>query len=196
MSRLFAALAVPAVLMAATAAPVPKAPPKPEYYFPTEVGAERVFRLANGGEKRDVVSAVEKDGDGLLVSMSDPARKDAVNRVLYVAKDKVQIVQQDQHRYATPLLVFRPDAKPGDTWSFTGDPAEQVQRCAGEEEVEVPAGKFKAVRVDYGQETPQGFSVETTVWYAPGLGSVRQVVGGKEYLSLKSFTRGKPAAGR
>jgi hypothetical protein len=62
-----------------------------------------------------------------------------------------------------------------------------------EEEVEVPAGKFKALRVEAEQEL--GANVfKSTLWYAPGVGLVKSVTntnGTERVQVLKSFTPGK-----
>ena len=62
--------------------------------------------------------------------------------------------------------------------------------AAVDEEVEVPAGKFKAIRVE--RSTDQKHF--ETVWYAAGTGVVKWVRGTGEseiVVVLKSFTQGK-----
>jgi hypothetical protein len=66
----------------------------------------------------------------------------------------------------------------------------------GPEEVQVPAGTFKAIRVhSYRVQFPTS---ERTIWYAPGVGMVKQedssgpaVRPGKSWAVLYSFTPGK-----
>lgn len=64
-----------------------------------------------------------------------------------------------------------------------------------EEVVKVPAGTYKAVRVEFIVATPGGQPLETPVtyryWYAAGAGEVRFVDGSSEFeRALKSFTPG------
>jgi hypothetical protein len=78
-----------------------------------------------------------------------------------------------------------------------GHPASKVAyRVAWEEEVEVPAGKFKAVRVE-AVRAAGGREVRYTTWYAPGVGVVKHVLGDEadrdnsQVQALKAFTSGK-----
>jgi hypothetical protein len=69
-------------------------------------------------------------------------------------------------------------------------------RLVGEEVVEVPAGRFRAVRVEYSYTLPVGprsvpVAYHATNWYAPGRGAVKVVfrVGEDEtVMELKSYT--------
>jgi hypothetical protein len=60
--------------------------------------------------------------------------------------------------------------------------------AAGEEEIEVPAGKFKAVRVDWTMGPTAG-----ATWLARGVGPVKETFGGAG-LSLVRVTRPRPSA--
>ena len=65
-----------------------------------------------------------------------------------------------------------------------------------EEDVEVPAGKYRAVRIDVEIESPgrAGETTRSSIWYAPRVGVVRQVHGEPDtgYVKvLKSFKSGK-----
>ncbi len=78
-----------------------------------------------------------------------------------------------------PLLVYSKANKPGDKWEIkSGDGKSSPLftrkfRIFGEEEVTVPAGAFKAVRI-----VMTGFSGQTeikrTVWFAKGTGFVKE----------------------
>lgn len=58
----------------------------------------------------------------------------------------------------------------------------------GEEEVATPAGKFMAVRVEFGPG--EGVQPWSTEWWAPGRGKVKDDNGGSGIV-LKSFSPGK-----
>jgi hypothetical protein len=65
--------------------------------------------------------------------------------------------------------------------------------AGGSEEVEVPAGKYKAVRVD-ADGTIAGTRTGVTYWFAPDIGVVKMrysIAGSDSVLELKSFTPGK-----
>jgi hypothetical protein len=62
------------------------------------------------------------------------------------------------------------------------------------EEVEVPAGKFEAVRVEGVVDLGTGRTQKSVEWHAVGVGVVKLVVdrgGGEQTTVLKSFTPGK-----
>ena len=166
----------------------------PALYFPTVVGTERVY-LVGGREVRDVVTAVERDGDAFVVTLAKPDQPGGDVRVLSVSGDKVLIHRNGDLRYDPPHVVLRPKAKVGDSWHLFGTPGEgEVHRLAGAERVTVPGGTFDALRVDYGARTAGGFEAAGSLWYTPGVGSVKNNRGGKDVLLLKSFKPGGGAA--
>ena len=76
-----------------------------------------------------------------------------------------------------------------------GNPSSKFKYTTGkEEEVEVPAGKFKAIRVEM-ENVINGAVFRTTYWHAPGAGMVKIVSHdhkrGDRVQVLKSFTPGK-----
>lgn len=101
-----------------------------------------------------------------------------------------------------PVSWLKVNAKPGDTWEgkFDGG-VELITFTRGEEEeVEVPAGKFKAIRLDTLWVTAKfRQTIRTSHWVAPEVGMVKGVSnsggGPKDNIvcELKSFTPGKGA---
>jgi hypothetical protein len=104
-----------------------------------------------------------------------------------------------------PELELKLGTKKGDTWerkltSFAGTKYENYEH-AGEEEVTVPAGSFKAVKIVLSShlETSTGkimWETRTTKWYARGVGLIKREVKQKDkdapYIrELKSYTAGK-----
>lgn len=84
-----------------------------------------------------------------------------------------------QGRGEKPLALVRNAAKAGDQWDSLmpigcGGFANAKATAGDPEEVEVPAGKFKAVKVTYSAFV---FNYQRTmlVWYADGVGVVKQV---------------------
>ena len=57
-----------------------------------------------------------------------------------------------------------------------------------DDEVEIPAGKFKAVRVELADP---GAEARTTLWFAPAVGVVKIASGANQVPVLKAFTPGK-----
>ena len=94
-------------------------------------------------------------------------------------------------------------AKEGDSWSYEsgggdGPIAHKTTYTVGkEEEVEVPAGKFKAIRVDKELKYDIGngpTTIKTSSWYATKVGLIKSVTNPgatQTTMVLKSFTPGK-----
>jgi hypothetical protein len=101
---------------------------------------------------------------------------------------------------AASIRVLKLPAKEGETWEFAskdkGDLTLTDRYTTGkEEEIEVPAGKFKAIRVDMETVSNGRTAVRMTYWHAPGVGVVKEV----RHIDrqpdmvwvLKAFTRGE-----
>lgn len=163
------------------------APPRAEpLYFPTRIGTRRVY-TAGAVEKVDVVTAVRAEAGGALtVTVTDPALPDSARHVR-VSRTALELVPGPDG--ARGRDVLRPTAADSEQWLPWGEGG-LVFRQAGFEQVTVPAGTFRALRVDTGPRSGPGFRAESSVWYAPGVGTVRQVNNGVEVLSLKSFEPG------
>lgn len=102
------------------------------------------------------------------------------------------------HDPARALLKL--PAKAGDSWDSAppnakvGGEAGDVRKVAGVEEVTVPAGTFKAIRVDV-TRLLAGKQFIVSQWYAPDIGPVKTSFQYGDALpnviSLKKFTPGK-----
>ena len=60
----------------------------------------------------------------------------------------------------------------------------------GWEMVDVPAGRFRAIKIERAESTDGMALGTTTYWYSPGLGCIK-VTGRSPDRALKSFTPGK-----
>jgi hypothetical protein len=155
-----------------------------------------VYDWGNGAERVEQVTAAEvKDGDTMVtiaVVVGDkvtPYSKVLVSaKGLFCGDGGLDVV-----KFPYPLLKV--PAKPKDRWEWEVAGAGKVVRTVvGAEEVEVPAGKFQAVRVE--AEVPIGREAtqKTTTWYAPEVGWVKMVTkfgDAEDVKVLKSFTPGK-----
>ena len=201
MSRLPAALLLLAPTVA-VAAPAPKGR-APEFYFPTTEGARRVYETRQGDsttEHTEVVTRVERKDGAFRVTVGQPVEGEVrVTGTLEVSAKGVFRVANAAGELPAPVPLVKPSARPGDTWTWEREgpagfgPVTTKYTAGPEEEVTVPAGKFRARRVE--QETElKGRVTKYTQWYAPGVGLVKSVgtSGGPERTQvLKSFTPGK-----
>src|SRR5262249_31734478 len=93
-----------------------------------------------------------------------------------------------------PVCLLRLPHRPGEHWenlsTLADMPFRELAEASGPEPVAMPAGTFRAFRVDSRAGAGFGGSwVRTTAWYAPGVGLVKKVSGG-EVSTLQSFTPG------
>jgi hypothetical protein len=169
-----------------------------ELYFPIKEGTKLVLELQAGGKAIEVTDAVTK------VEVKDSVYTVTVERrqggltattVFEVSAKGVSRVVPGEE---TTALLKQP-AKAGDTWAveYPGQgkaPAAKATYTVGkEEEVEVPAGKFKAIPVAT-EVVAGGRTFAGKAWFAPGIGMVKLVSGSgaaEQIIVLKTFTSGK-----
>jgi hypothetical protein len=198
------ALATLAILTTGLAAGAPALKGKVEpLYYPTRLGDKLVYEMQTGGagtEITEVVTQVEKKDEALIVSIERELKGRKVAPSQFSVSEKgVTRVATSGRELPVPMPLLKLPGKPGDTWTWEPDPAGAAPRkttytLGKEEEVEVPAGKFKALRVE--SELDLGGNViKGTLWYAPGVGLVKSVTssggGTGRTQVLKSFTPGK-----
>jgi hypothetical protein len=196
--RVTVALAMAAFVQVAGAGPKPAGEEKPALYLPTTVGDKRVVELSANGrtaETTEWVTGVETKGGITVVSFSREEGGRTINNYR-VSKDGLFNLSAGGFVLDPPLQMLKLPPKEGETWEVTspapaGKPAEKFKYTTGkQEDVEVPAGKFKAVRVEL-EETLGGATRKSTFWYAPGVGMVKTVTRheqGDLVQQLKSFT--------
>lgn len=191
MHRLFIGL-VAALL--ASAAPAPK-DAESDYFYPTQKGATWVYQRENDETVRTVTD-VDNTGDGAkLVScgFKDTEGKTVIV-VILVSKEGLyeQSCRQPPDSRGTCLLKL--PHRDGATWDMEDFPSTNLKvthrmTAFGPEEVEVPAGKYEAIRV-VGEYKLNDTVFKGTHWYVRGIGIVKSEVAGEVVLTLKSFTRG------
>jgi hypothetical protein len=190
-------------LMAASVAPSAPAPKSnANHYYPTRPGDKSVFERTGkdaGGESTDEFSTevtAAETTDGLVVVTIRRAGPPDVR-----GEGAVRVTAKGLYARAGPDGAFdrcllKLPATKGETWelaSVTPGSPKTVYMTVGEEEIEVPAGKFRAVRVDSKTEYPK-YTAKDSVWYAPGVGVVKRWYNsgvGEVFVKLKSFTPGK-----
>jgi hypothetical protein len=186
-----------------TAAPLPKEREKPAPFLMTREGDTKVSETRGNGsiyESTEVVSKVERKGDAVRVTSSLRLNGGGPDERTFEASAKgIFFVAHKGKERASPRPDLRLPAKVGDTWTWEQEepgfaPAKLTWTIAKWEEVEVPAGKFQALRVDSKLESPRTPTLTGTYWYAPGIGVVKSVLNtstGEQTTVLKSFTPGK-----
>jgi len=185
MHRVFAYL-LPLIIAIPVAHSAPKLKDETNpYFFPTEVGSKRVLVVRVAGltyETQENVEAIERKGGSWVITLLCGGKEGSQILVRYcVSRTSVSYFPDcgNTGESSEPMCCFlRLPAKVGDSWECPSPYGGPERRCTyktiGEEEVNVPAGKFKAVRVE-GEEQFWGTTYRVTRWFAPGLGAVKTV---------------------
>ncbi len=179
------------------------------YYYPTKVGDKRVYETSVADRvieiTTEVVTKVEmKDGRLQVSTKREIAGKAIGDAGKAIGDSTVEVSHKGVVAIsiggrALPILVplLKLPAKDGDSWDYGPNMKPTFTVVKVDEEVEVPAGKFRALRVEWEinlEMQPIGKGLKTTAWHAPGVGVVKTVTvsGGTERTQvLKSFTPGK-----
>lgn len=161
-------------------------------YSPLEIGNTWHYKVGN---KKVVVrvAAHEKVGDVLCARLESTL--DGKTKVEHVAvqADGIYRYQANKKKLDPPLCILKLPAKAGDSWmvnSTIGETKASGKFKLTEEEVEVPAGKYKTMKA-----TSHGFKIGTRpltiiYWYTPGTGIVKQqltIAGVEVVLELEQF---------
>jgi hypothetical protein len=208
MTRLvFALLPLAFVLPASWAAPVPKHLMKePALYHPTEPGAKWVYRYYGYAEDE-----VGSDITEVLVAVFEPKGGPRGMRVAetgtvvegkthsgppytaFSSKGLVRGYMAVGGNFVPTSEPLRIAAVPGSKWEDAiGSPLQRTEKHTfrGEEVIEVPAGRFHALRVETENVAAAGSKRVWRCWYAPGVGMVRFEDSNGVRKVLKEFTPG------
>ena len=202
MTRLTLPLLLIPLAALAAAAPVPDEAKAPVLYHATKVGTKWVYRHGDE-EVTKTVTGVEARGAATVVTVEVSLRKEKVwSEQLAVSADGVALVGFDDVAFDRPAWLLRARVRVGDQWEaeYAGHSVavRTTATARGEEAVAVPAGRFRALRVEavtVGRPEPRTPRT-SAVFYAPGVGVVREDVKTEAGVwvttaVLKSFTPGK-----
>jgi hypothetical protein len=153
----------------------------------------------SGHEQVETVkSVVTKDGM-TIVTIERQMDAEALPSDVFGASEKGLVrLGTDGKPLDPPHWVLRLPVRRGEKWEFREPGNAKLPACtnqyetSGEEAVEVPAGKFQAVRVN--RKSIQGdgrVNMDLDLWIAPEVGvvKVKGKLGGMDYERvLKSFT--------
>jgi hypothetical protein len=179
----------------------PKKADRSSLYFPVRVGTKWVYEVKTEDRTFEIIEVIthteEKDGRYRVFVGREADGKVTPLLTAEVSADGVAWISAGDREYKSPSRQVKLPVKNGEKWAWQGDdPEEKIKmsyRTVGEEEVEVAAGKHRAVRVEATSEFG-GKAVITTDWFAPAVGRVRSIskIGDREtVVTLKQFTPGK-----
>jgi hypothetical protein len=144
-------------------------------------------------EEKHVVTSVTKTGAGTVVilSIEEDGRKDGLfytylvsPKGLFTIETKTTGYNAFTWKHDPPLCLLKLPHKDGARWEYRCPPQpgglvaiKAMNTAHGVEDIEVPAGKFEAIRVDH-RGTSNGKLSSATFWYAPEVGLVKMVAEG------------------
>jgi hypothetical protein len=169
-------------------------------YFPLQVGNRWVYKVdANG----NVVTLISRIARIEMIDKQPLARLEAEVNGKVAATEHLQQTPMGVLRYRTndfvptpPFMLLKSPVKAGDKWAGSfkvGAVETKYASEAQEETVDVPAGKFKTIRVAIRLEE-NGKTVQMTYWFAQDVGFVKQTVeaeGLNILIQLEKFERKK-----
>lgn len=183
------------MLGVAVAAPVPdhlmlKGDP---ICYPVRVGDKCVHQLSNG-ELSFTVTKVEKLADGFRVTsdVADGTTNSNYAQTVIVSPKGVDLVEHAGRKVDPPISWLKMPHAERNSWSATWAPTgvKFDFTAKGWEMVEVPAGRFRAMKVERVESQEGTVQGTTSYWYSPGLGCIK-ISGRNPARVLKSFTPGK-----
>jgi hypothetical protein len=181
MSRIPALLTWTAALWFLAAAAAQEATPPPDYY-PLKVGSKWNYKMEVNGNPvkcRTEITKVETI-DGKKLHRLDVFINDKVVAASEhlsanekgVFRNRISGLEADP-----PLCLIKHPATKGATWTEevrVGAEKVKANCVAGEEEIKVPAGSYKALTVDI-ETTANNMKVTTKYWFVKGVGVVKQI---------------------
>jgi hypothetical protein len=198
--RLLTITALTFLAALAPAAPVPD-DRRPVLYFPVKKGTKWVYTNGTAEGRVVVLSAVESKGGTTVLTMVTqlPEGETAPYQKVKLSDAGVFSVELAGEPIDPPLCLLKLPVRNGLMWEESTPSGVLTTKCTatafGPEDVVVPAGRFRAIRVELevdvainGVKGAGPYRLKN--WYAPGLGCVKQM-SGDWTEELKSFTPGK-----
>jgi hypothetical protein len=176
--------------------------PLPVYYEASTIGDKLVFEEDYGGHSREwglEVTDARQRGAALIVTMQWADGDETPTMQFEVSEKGLCRLEKGDAGLETPECYLRLPFKKGETWELTrtrdGETFTTKCTAADEEEIEVPAGRFRCVRIE-SEYVFKGISCKVTYWMAPHCGMVKEVLVGTDKVGtdyrrkrvLKSFT--------
>ena len=171
-------------------------------YFPMTVGDRWVVELryaTTADEYTEVVTAVDqKDGATIVTVGREADGKVGPLSHVKVTDEGLFRMSNLGTTYDPPYCILKFPVKPGQAWTSEVTSGGAVRttfkyKAIQEEDVEVPAGKFRAFRLEVDIDS-RGQTRKSVIWYAPRVGIVKMdhQDGESSYVRLlKKFEPGK-----
>ena len=151
-------------------------------YYPLQEGNEWHYKVTVGGNSVTAISRIAKIEkiDDMPLSRLEASVNDKIVATEHLTQtaDGIFRHRNNGQEIAPPICLLKYPVKAGSKWEgpiTVGKDAGNYTAEATEEDVEVPAGKFKAVKVVIALESNKQ-KINTTYWFVKDLGFVKQTV--------------------
>jgi hypothetical protein len=178
--------------------PEPDKEKTPDYY-PLKPGTKWIYQFEENGKKMEITSQVAKletiEGKSLAL-IERLVGGDVKETEHLTATDKgIFLNRRNGVEHSPPVCLLQYPVKKGDAWESETTLGNQQMKVKSKsvdfEEVTVPAGKYKAVRVDV-EIAVGGINANLTYWFAPDVGIVKQTNNGtKVSFELEKYEAAK-----
>jgi hypothetical protein len=168
-------------------------------YYPLKVGNTWTYKIVGQDQPFTVkVANHEQVGEVWCARLeSSVGGKVVATEDVAVQKDGIYRYTMAGRKADPPIRFLKLPFKKGDSWkvnSMIGDEKLSVEYTAGEEEVEVAAGKYKAISTATNEFEAGNQKIQATIWYAKNVGMIKtqMKIGGRtSVLELQKFEAGK-----
>jgi len=172
----------------------------PPDYYPLQVGNQWSYKVTNNNKVFNQVNRISKTetiNNQMLVRLDSP--NVVATEHLFQNDKGIYRARVSNFDISPPFLLLPYPAIVGAKWTgeFTADKGKGAHKYAGviqrEESVEVPAGKFTALRTQI-EVSEGGRTVRTTYWFVKDVGFVKQTTdteGVSLVLELEKFEKKK-----
>jgi hypothetical protein len=156
----------------------------PQDFYPLRPGDSWSYRHSEGNPINMKVLREEKQADGTVQYVVELSSGTLIDYFYSKADGWVLLhrtTYPDQENgpkfdYSPPKQYLKNPLTVGAKWSWAGkDGAKESNEVIGQEWIEVPAGRFKAMKVLSKVSQPEGGSTDKTYWYVEGVGLVKSM---------------------
>jgi hypothetical protein len=175
-------------------------------FYPLKVGTKWNYELDAGQPQKGMITSViaaEETADGKPIARLEVyinGQKAPTTEHLMSNKDGVFRVKINNQQLDPPLCILKYPLKAGQKWdtktTAIGQQLDVSCRQGAEEEVQVPAGKYKAVPcvIETSTQTQQGaMKIVNTYWFVDDVGVVKQKMNFGDKVILMELTKYEPA---
>jgi hypothetical protein len=149
-------------------------------YMPLKVGNKWTYKVEFMGQNLTVpqkCTKIEKKGDHDVASLEMEFNNMTVTEQLSSNAKGVFRHSFNGVPVDPPILALKLPVKKGESWEaeidIGGQKVKANMKVEGEQEVTVPAGKYKAVAVAM-EAAVMGQQIKATNWFAPNVGIIKQ----------------------